>query len=312
MTKFKETFVSKKIAYGMLGALLVLLLTITFCQPAINIFIDGKQVPLTDSTGRPQLSNNTTLVPMRVVSEYLGYKIDWNPSSKLVTITGDGTEIKLTIGNKTAFVNGKPETLLAAPQVVNNRTLVPFRFVGETFGYTVKWDAETHSVIFRSKGYEGPDMKEKPKQEIQGKEIHEVLKVSPNVENILPLYANKDGHIIVNNSTLPQGAVISANDANLTTVTVTGVKLSAKDILTVTAITGTTNPRAIIVVGVKKGVTATRSYQSDFIYPQTGGKAQFTFHADTDFNELKSCEQLLFIGDNGTSVLVPNPLYQGR
>ncbi|MBQ4150826.1 MAG: hypothetical protein IJC81_03365 [Clostridia bacterium] len=59
------------------------------------------------------------------------------------------TEVKLTIGSKTAYVNGKAETLDAAPINRNNRTLLPVRFLANTFGVPnegIKWDAATRTA----------------------------------------------------------------------------------------------------------------------------------------------------------------------
>ena len=76
-------------------------------------------------------------------------------------ITGSGTvkdyvaaapekvEVKLTIGSTTAYVNGAAQTLDAAPINRNNRTLLPVRFLANTFGVSndgIKWDATTRTA----------------------------------------------------------------------------------------------------------------------------------------------------------------------
>ena len=58
-------------------------------------------------------------------------------------------EIKLTINDKTAYVNGK-EIALDTPSVIKDgRTLVPVRFISESLGKTVEWDAENKYVIVK-------------------------------------------------------------------------------------------------------------------------------------------------------------------
>ena len=61
----------------------------------------------------------------------------------------DSKEVKLTIGSKTAYVNGVAQTLDAAPINRNNRTMLPVRFLANAFGVTndgIKWDAATRTA----------------------------------------------------------------------------------------------------------------------------------------------------------------------
>ncbi len=59
--------------------------------------------------------------------------------------SAEGT-IKLQIGSTTALDNGSQVTLDAALQIVDGRTLVPTRFVGEALGAQVNWDAANRQV----------------------------------------------------------------------------------------------------------------------------------------------------------------------
>ena len=59
------------------------------------------------------------------------------------------TEVKLTIGSTTAYINGKAQTLDAAPINRNNRTMLPVRFLANAFGVDndgIKWDAATRTA----------------------------------------------------------------------------------------------------------------------------------------------------------------------
>lgn len=48
--------------------------------------------------------------------------------------------IELTINSTDALVNGEKKTLEQAPIIMNQRTLVPLRFIGEEMGAKVEWD----------------------------------------------------------------------------------------------------------------------------------------------------------------------------
>jgi hypothetical protein len=72
--------------------------------------------------------------------------VQWNPADQSITAAKGNTTIKLQIGSTTALNNGAQITLDAAPTIVNGRTLVPVRFVGEALGAQVSWDAANYQV----------------------------------------------------------------------------------------------------------------------------------------------------------------------
>lgn len=59
---------------------------------------------------------------------------------------GEKMKIEMTIGSKTAYVDGKKETLLRAPDIVNGTTLVPVRFIAEHLGCTVNYYADSQKI----------------------------------------------------------------------------------------------------------------------------------------------------------------------
>jgi hypothetical protein len=54
--------------------------------------------------------------------------------------------IQLTIGSKTASVNGKPVTMDVPPMIINGRTLVPLRFISDAFGAIINYDSATRMI----------------------------------------------------------------------------------------------------------------------------------------------------------------------
>ena len=109
----------------------------------IRLIINQKQV---EPTVAPVISNNTTLVPIRIISEELGSRVNWDNTKKRVTIQKGKDVIELYIGSKTAYVNGKAVTLLTAPIIKQGTTLVPIRFISEQLGAYVEWD-HTEKII---------------------------------------------------------------------------------------------------------------------------------------------------------------------
>jgi hypothetical protein len=87
----------------------------------------------------PMIMNDRTMVPYRYTGETLGAKVDWDEKTRTVT---------MTLGAKTlSFVIDKTSPGMDVPAtIVNNRTLVPIRYISEAFGAQVNWIAATRNV----------------------------------------------------------------------------------------------------------------------------------------------------------------------
>ncbi len=62
--------------------------------------------------------------------------------------------IDMVIGSTTARVNSETVTSNAAPVILNDRTMVPIRFITETLGGTVTWNENTQEVVLTIDGRE--------------------------------------------------------------------------------------------------------------------------------------------------------------
>jgi hypothetical protein len=116
----------------------------------IKLQVGNKVALINDTTytleATPTIVNGRTVVPLRFIGEAFGATFDYDSIFKIVNINFNGQEIKMQIGMKTAFVNGKATSLDVAPYIVNGRTLVPIRFISEVFGSYVTWDGTTKTV----------------------------------------------------------------------------------------------------------------------------------------------------------------------
>lgn len=132
----------------------VLCISSTVLAGNVNVQLNGKNVDFTDNEGNKveaQIINSRTMVPMRKIFELLGASIEWNGGNQTVLATKDDISIKLQIGNEIAEVirAGKTEKvkLDSMPVIVNNRTLVPLRFISESLEKQVGWDAQNQTAI---------------------------------------------------------------------------------------------------------------------------------------------------------------------
>jgi hypothetical protein len=125
----------KHIVIVFLFAMLILPPAAYAAIPA-RVILDGSELSFDVS---PQNVNGRTMVPMRTIFEAMGADVEWDGQTQTVTSVKDGAEIILTAGSVTAFKNGRPFSLDAAPFVMSGRTFVPLRAVAESFEAQVDW-----------------------------------------------------------------------------------------------------------------------------------------------------------------------------
>ena len=94
----------------------------------------------------PVIENGVTLVEFRTLFERIGLEIGWDAETQTVTGSRDGLKLSLTIGSKTARINGKPVELDAAPKIMRDKTVVPLRFAAEAAGSDVRWDGAARTI----------------------------------------------------------------------------------------------------------------------------------------------------------------------
>lgn len=94
----------------------------------------------------PVIKEGRTLIPVRAVSEALGAKVEYNNEEKIVTITKDGKVIIFSLAEGTVSVNEEPAAIDVPAEIMNNRTMVPLRFIAEQLELSVEWDQETQTI----------------------------------------------------------------------------------------------------------------------------------------------------------------------
>ena len=98
----------------------------------------------------PYITDSRSFVPMRYLAAMLGAEIEWSEADQTVTFEGytdsGKTTVVLTIGSTSYTVNGETMTMDVAPEIVNDRSFLPARFVAEAFGAQVGWNGATQTV----------------------------------------------------------------------------------------------------------------------------------------------------------------------
>lgn len=118
-------------------------------QGNIRVYLDNQEIKF---QAAPIMKNGVTFVQFRPLFQALDYKVNWNSGSKQVTGTYLDQKLQMTIGQKTAYVNGAKTALQIAPFTEGGNTLVPLRFVAEATGLPVKWDSKARTIKIDREG----------------------------------------------------------------------------------------------------------------------------------------------------------------
>ncbi len=94
----------------------------------------------------PLIKDMRTLAPLRFVSEALEAEVQWDEKERKVTVTQDMRKYEFWVGEDKMMVNGKKINMDVAPEIINDRTMVPVRFLGEAMELLVDWEQETRKV----------------------------------------------------------------------------------------------------------------------------------------------------------------------
>ncbi len=135
---------------------ILLILTLTLsgggpvaAQGTVRVFVDGDQVVFDQP---PVVVGGRVLVPLRGIFEKMGATVVWVASTRTVRAQRGTTSVELQIGSRNALVNGQTVTLDVPAQIVGGRTLVPLRFISESLGATVDYNAATRTVQITTAG----------------------------------------------------------------------------------------------------------------------------------------------------------------
>ncbi len=99
----------------------------------------------------PIIQNGRTLMPIRAIVEEIGGEVEWNEQEQAATLTCGDNVIVLSIGSDEALLNGEKQILDCEPVVINDRTMLPIRFVAESFDYDVSWNDNSQSITITPK-----------------------------------------------------------------------------------------------------------------------------------------------------------------
>ncbi|WCK54984.1 N-acetylmuramoyl-L-alanine amidase [Aneurinibacillus sp. Ricciae_BoGa-3] len=131
------------------GMFLFLLIGLIFTSGSalastVQMWVNGA---LIKSDPPPQTINGRLMVPVMFVKDELGLDVKWDAKSRRVTILNAGRTVELVVNSKDAKVNSAMKRLDTAPVIIQGRTYLPFRSLGELLGTVVGWESDTQSIV---------------------------------------------------------------------------------------------------------------------------------------------------------------------
>lgn len=118
-----------------------------YADVGITVTLNGDKI---EFDVQPQLIDDRTMVPLRKIFEAMGAVVDWDNDTQTVTATKDDKVVTAKINDRNLYINGVAKTLDVPPMIIDGRTLVPARFVAESFGANVDWVDNTQTVVIRT------------------------------------------------------------------------------------------------------------------------------------------------------------------
>ncbi len=124
-------------------------LTMQIGNPVMTV--NGAETEIDQGRGTvPITENGRTLVPIRAIIEAMGGTVGWDDATQKVTLIYGSDNIVLTINSVNAYFNGQLSVLDVAPKEVNGRTILPIRYIAESFKFGVGWEDSTQTItIFK-------------------------------------------------------------------------------------------------------------------------------------------------------------------
>jgi len=125
--------------------------TFTTAGPVAHVITIGRTNPAIGLDVPANVVNGRLMVPFRWFAErILNATVEFSVvgAAEVVSLQRNDMQVELTLNSNRARVNGVSVALDVAPLVTGGRTLVPARFLAETFGYVVHWNPATNEVTF--------------------------------------------------------------------------------------------------------------------------------------------------------------------
>lgn len=111
----------------------------------ITLYLNNEDVT---AIAQPLIVDDFTLVPIRFVAETMGFDVIWDNETSGVTISKDDICFTMFKDSNSAYDRyGNVIKLNSSLRIINDKSMVPLRFLSEQMGLNISWDNDTRSVF---------------------------------------------------------------------------------------------------------------------------------------------------------------------
>lgn len=121
-----------------------------------KLVLDGKLLQSPDPSIVPVLIKSKVLVPVRIVTESLGYEVLYDNQKKQITVSESGKKLVMTVDQPTAYVNDQAVTMDMPPIVISDSAFIPLRFLVSSLNEAIYWDNTSKTVFIYTTEAEQP------------------------------------------------------------------------------------------------------------------------------------------------------------
>ncbi len=111
----------------------------------ISLYINNQSI--TTTIMPPIQLGERVLVPAREVFEPMGATVEWKADEAKVYVYDQTSLLVLEVNTPEAFVNGQIKFLDMPPKIINDKLMIPIRFISEQLGYSVIWQGDQRNVL---------------------------------------------------------------------------------------------------------------------------------------------------------------------
>lgn len=112
--------------------------------------LNGEELTL---AAEPVMHGDAVMLPADTLADILEATVAWDATTSTATYKTSDTVLEMMLDSANATVNGEATTAAAPLVIIDSHTYVPAKFVAETFGATVVWDADTQTMTIMQQFY---------------------------------------------------------------------------------------------------------------------------------------------------------------
>lgn len=121
----------------------------------IEMYLNGEFVELEDNS--IYIEEGNTMIPLRFIAESTGATVEYDQLTKKILIKKDDRSIELVINSPKVLINNAEMELSAKPEIKENITMVPLRFVSEALEVYINYNAKNKTIYLSTLQYNVPD-----------------------------------------------------------------------------------------------------------------------------------------------------------